>query len=58
MNQEKKEYTDRNFIYGLEGQNLISPFDSEIPTFSPKIRLGILAAGNGSNFESIVIYSR
>ena len=54
MNQEKKEYRDRNFIYGLDGQNLISPFDSETPIFEPKIRLGILASGNGSNFESIV----
>ncbi len=54
MNQEKKEYRDRNFIYGLDGDYLISPFDSETPIFEPKIRLGILASGNGSNFESIV----
>ena len=54
MNQENKEYRDSNLFYGLDGQNLISPFDSEKPLFKPKIRLGILASGNGSNFEYIV----
>ena len=54
MDQENKEYRDRNLVYGLDGQNLISPFDSEISLFEPKIRLGILASGNGSNFEYIV----
>ena len=54
MNQENKEYRDRNLFYGLGRENLISPIDSEEPLFDPKIRLGILASGNGSNFESIV----
>ena len=54
MNQEKKEYRVRNLFYGLDGQNLISPFESENPLFHPRIRLGILASGNGSNFEYIV----
>tara|TARA_B100000700_G_scaffold206697_1_gene227203 strand:- start:80 stop:778 length:699 start_codon:yes stop_codon:yes gene_type:complete len=54
MNQENKEYRDRNLFYGLGRENLINPIDSEKPLFDPKIRLGILASGNGSNFEYIV----
>ena len=51
MNQENKEYRDRNLH---NGQSLISPFDSEESHYETKIRLGILASGNGSNFEYIV----
>ncbi len=51
MNQENKEYRDRHLY---NGQNLISPFDFEESQYEPKIRLGILASGNGSNFENIV----
>jgi len=51
MNQEYKRYRDSNL---LGSQSLINPFDSEEPLFEPKIRLGILASGNGSNFEHIV----
>ncbi len=51
MNQENKEYRDRNLY---NGQSLISPFDSEVSHYETKIRLGILASGNGSNFEYIV----
>jgi len=51
MNQENKEYRDRNLY---NGQSLISPFDSEESHYETKIRLGILASGNGSNFEYIV----
>ena len=54
MNQENKEYRDSGLFYGSDGQNLISPYDSASPLFEPKIRLGILASGNGSNFEYIV----
>ena len=54
MKREINEYKDRNLIYGLDEQNLISPYDTENPFFDPKIRLGILASGNGSNFEYIV----
>ena len=54
MNQENKEYRDSNLYYGLIGQNLISPFDPENSLFEPKIRLGVLASGNGSNFEYII----
>ena len=34
MNQEKKGYRDSNLSYGLGGDNLISPMDSEEPIFS------------------------
>ena len=54
MNQEHKEYRDNNLFFGLDGQYLISPFKSEYPLFEPKIKLGILASGNGSNFEYII----
>ncbi len=52
--QKTKKYRDSNLVYDLDGQSLINPFDSEIPLYEPKIRLGILASGNGSNFEYIV----
>ena len=51
MNQENKEYKNRNLY---NGQSLISHFDSEESHYETKIRLGILASGNGSNFEYIV----
>jgi len=54
MKQKNNEDRDSNLFYGLDGQNLISPFDTEINLYEPKIRLGILASGNGSNFEYIV----
>ena len=54
MKQENKDNRYNNLIYGLDGHNLISPMDIENPSFEPKIRLGILASGNGSNFEYIV----
>ena len=54
MNQKDTEYRDKNLISDSEGENLISPYDSEYPLVEPKIRLGILASGNGSNFEYIV----
>ena len=54
MNQKKKEYSNSNLFYGLNGQSLISPFESENTQFEPKIKLGVLASGNGTNFEYIV----
>ena len=54
MIQDKKEYREKNLFNDLNGHSLISPFDSEYPLFEPKIRLGILASGNGTNFEYIV----
>ena len=53
MNQFNKEYREDNISIGFNLQSLISPFDSVSPLFEPKIRLGILASGNGSNFEYI-----
>ena len=54
MNQDNEEYRDNNLFNILNEQSLISPFYSEKPLFDPKIRLGILASGNGSNFEYII----
>ena len=54
MNPDNKEYIENNFISSLNGQPLISPLELENPLFESKIRLGILASGNGSNFEYIV----
>ena len=53
MTQDNREYTENNLSYDLNEQFLISPLDSESPIFAPKIKLGILASGNGSNFEYI-----
>jgi len=54
MIQDNREYTENKFYYDLNEQYLISPLDSESTIFSPKIRLGILASGNGTNFECII----
>tara|TARA_Y100001968_G_scaffold44966_1_gene35021 strand:- start:74 stop:778 length:705 start_codon:yes stop_codon:yes gene_type:complete len=54
MTQDKQEYRENVLFNGLDGQSLVSPFDSEIQLFEPKIRLGILASGKGSNFEYII----
>ncbi len=40
--------------YDLNEQSIISPFDKLKPLFGPKIKLGVLASGNGSNFEYII----
>jgi len=54
MKQDNKKYMKNNLSYDLEEHSLISPLDSESPLFAPKIRLGVLASGNGSNFEYII----
>ena len=54
MKQDNKKYMENNISYDLNEHSLISPLVSEYPLFEPKIRLGILASGNGSNFEYII----
>ena len=54
MKQDNKKYAEKNLFNGLNGQNLISPLESQSNLIEPKIRLGILASGNGSNFEYII----
>ena len=54
MDQNNKEYRGNELLNGFNGQAMISPFFSDYPLFEPKIKLGILASGNGSNFESII----
>ena len=47
-----KEFKNDKLLYGSSGKNLISPFVSDYPPFEPKIKIAILASGNGSNFQS------
>ena len=54
MKKDNKKYMENNISYDLNEHSLISPIDSESPLFEPKIRLGVLASGNGSNFEYII----
>ena len=54
MKPDKRHFTVSNLSYDLNEHSLISPLDSESPLFEPKIRLGVLASGNGSNFEYII----
>jgi len=54
MKQDNKKYMENNISYDLTEHSLISPLDSESPLIEPKIRLGVLASGNGSNFEYII----
>ena len=51
---ENEEYRGRNFLNSSDGKNLISPFVSEFPQINPKVKIGVLASGEGSNFESII----
>ncbi len=46
-----------DFIHKYD-QLLISPYLSKLPKFTPKLKLGILASGNGSNFEALVNSTR
>jgi len=54
MKKDNKKYLVNNISYDLNEHYLISPLDSESLLFEPKIRLGVLASGNGSNFEYII----
>ena len=54
MKPDNKEYAEKNLFNGLNGHSLISPVESQSYLVEPKIRLGVLASGNGSNFESII----
>jgi len=54
MHKDNNAYRQETLFNHLNGQSLISPHNSEYPLFEPKIRLGILASGNGSNFEYII----
>ncbi len=53
MKQDNKEYMENNLSCYLNEQSLISPLVETSLPIAPKIRLGILASGNGSNFEYI-----
>jgi len=54
MIKEINKYFDKNSLDWSSEKKLISPFYSEFPKFNPKIKIGILASGNGSNFEYII----
>ena len=54
MKQDNKVYVEKNLFIDLNGQSLISPLETQTNLVEPKIRLGILASGNGSNFEYII----
>ena len=49
MNQDNNKYRNQESFNGFNGQSLISPIELESNLVNPKIRLGILASGNGSN---------
>ena len=54
MNQGNREYAGNNLFDVFDGHSLISPYSYDYPLFEQKIRLGILASGNGSNLEYII----
>ena len=54
MQKNKKEYEKKYLFNDLNEHSLISPNYLEKHNYEPKIRLGILASGNGSNFEHIL----
>ena len=54
MNQGNREDEGKFLCNGFYEQNLISPFDKDFPNLESRIRLGILASGNGSNLEYII----
>ena len=54
MSKKRNESENYSFFNASIDESLVSPFVSEIPLFEPKIKLGVLASGNGSNFENII----
>jgi len=54
MINEFEECSDKNLLDGSNSVSLISPFYSKFPKYEPKIKIAILASGNGSNFEYII----
>ena len=50
----KKVEINNNLLNGSKEKNLINPYIKEFPHFEPKIKIAILASGNGSNFENII----
>ena len=54
MLENKEEYEKNILFSGLKEQSLINPISLDKYNYEPRIRLGILASGNGSNFEHII----
>ena len=54
MLENKEEYEKNVLFSGLNEQSLINPISLDKYNYEPRIRLGILASGNGSNFEHII----
>ena len=54
MTKAEDQYKEGELLNPLDGKNLISPSLTKLPDFEPKIKLGILASGNGTNFEYII----
>ena len=54
MQENKKKYKENYLFSGLNENSLINPLSLEKHNYEPKISLGILASGNGSNFEHIL----
>ena len=54
MLEKKKEIEENVLFSNLKQQSLICPFFRQKYNYEPKIRLGILASGDGSNFEHII----
>ena len=50
MNQAEEESKGLD----LNGSSLINPKITEYPIFRPKVKIGVLASGNGSNFEHLI----
>ena len=54
MFQSNEQYTNSDLLSSSIQNSIISPYIKEFPQFQPKIKLGILASGNGSNLEYII----
>tara|TARA_Y100001968_G_scaffold72119_1_gene63469 strand:- start:1737 stop:2435 length:699 start_codon:yes stop_codon:yes gene_type:complete len=54
MIQAQAQNKDPDVLYTQDENKLISPSLSKFPSIKPDIKLGILASGNGSNFEYII----
>ena len=54
MIYENEVDINNNLFNGSNDKNLINPYIKEFPHIEPKIKLAILASGNGSNFEHII----
>ena len=54
--KDQNEALNKDLILSdiCKNKHLINPSLTKFPIYNPKIKLGVLASGTGSNFESLI----